>query len=63
MFMCLMYEIWNQQNAEDLAGSFVATEIKVYFSGITSPQYSIKGNKRKKQGRVKAPFKAPEAFN
>lgn len=63
MFMCLMYEIWNQQNAEDLPGSFLAPEIKGYFSGITSPQHSVKGNKRKKQGREKAPFKAPEAFN
>lgn len=29
--MCLKNEIWNQQNAEDLPGSFLAPEIEGYF--------------------------------
>lgn len=63
MFMRLMHEIWNQQNAKDLPGSFPAPGIKGYFSVTASTHCSVKGHKKKKQGRQKAPFKAPEAFN
>jgi len=57
MVVCLMHEIWNQQNNEELPGSFLDPENKSYFSGTVSPQHYVKGNKRRKQGREKAPFR------
>lgn len=51
--MCLKNEIWNQRNAEDLPGSFLAPEIESYFFFLLRYKLSSALCQRKKKDRTR----------